>query len=37
VRRAVASNPFSDRIPEILSEAHELLKGDPKKRLSEGG
>ncbi len=35
IRRAVAGNPFAGRIPAILEEAHELLHGEAKKRLSE--
>jgi uncharacterized protein len=31
----LASNPFAERIPRILAEAHELLKGEEVKRLSQ--
>lgn len=33
--RSLAANPFSQRIPAILAEAHEMLKGEGQKRLSE--
>jgi predicted aldo/keto reductase-like oxidoreductase len=36
VLAAVRENPFADRIPAILREAHELLFTAPAKRLSEG-
>lgn len=35
IQRAVAANPFAERIPGILSEAHALLHGEAKKRLSQ--
>ncbi len=35
IEKAVADNPFAARIPGILAEAHELLKGETQKRLSE--
>jgi len=35
IRAATAGNPFSERIPAILAEAHEMLKGEEVKRLSE--
>jgi hypothetical protein len=35
VRRAVASNPFAEKIPAILREAHAMLAGEAKKRLSQ--
>lgn len=35
VRAALKANPFRDRIPGILAEAHELLADAPKKRLSQ--
>ena len=35
IRAALDGHPFAARIPEILSEAHELLVEAPKKRLSE--
>jgi predicted aldo/keto reductase-like oxidoreductase len=31
----LAANPFAERIPGILAEAHELLKGEEVKRLSQ--
>jgi uncharacterized protein len=37
VRAALGSHPFAERIPAILTEAHELLVDAPKKRLSKGG
>ena len=37
VRAACAKNPFAERIPQVLAEAHALLHDAPKKRLSEGG
>ena len=35
--KEIARNPFADRIPGYLRAAHELLKGEEKKRLSESG
>jgi predicted aldo/keto reductase-like oxidoreductase len=35
VARAVRESPFAARIPEILEEAHALLLGEERKRLSE--
>ncbi|HEX4083637.1 MAG TPA: aldo/keto reductase [Chthoniobacteraceae bacterium] len=35
VSRAVAESPFAARIPEILDEAHALLQGEERKRLSQ--
>lgn len=35
LRQAIARNPFADKIPGILREAHELMFDAPKKRLSE--
>lgn len=35
IRKAVRGNPFADRIPKILEEAHEMLYGEAKKRLSQ--
>ena len=35
LRKAVAKNPFAERIPEILRETHRLLADAPKKRLSK--
>lgn len=35
MRSALAENPFGERIPGILREAHTLLNDEPKKRLSE--
>lgn len=31
----LAQNPLSARIPDVLREAHEMLQGEEKKRLSE--
>jgi len=33
--KALAGNPFAEKIPGILREAHALLFDEPKKRLSE--
>ncbi|MGB8353233.1 MAG: aldo/keto reductase [Chthoniobacteraceae bacterium] len=35
IRKHLDGNPFIDRIPQILSEAHDMLHGEQKKRLSE--
>jgi predicted aldo/keto reductase-like oxidoreductase len=35
IRTLLAGHPFAERIPVILAEAHELLKGEEKKRLSQ--
>ena len=35
IRTALAGNPFAERIPSILAEAHALLHGEQQKRLSE--
>ena len=35
IRAALAGNPFAERIPGILAEAHAMLHGAPQKRLSE--
>ena len=35
IRKHLDGNPFIDRIPQILSEAHAMLHGEQKKRLSE--
>ena len=34
IRECLAANPFAERIPAILAEAHELLKGEEVQRLS---
>jgi hypothetical protein len=36
IRQLTRANPFSDRIPSILAEAHAMLDGAEKKRLSQG-
>ncbi|MDZ4787549.1 MAG: aldo/keto reductase [Blastochloris sp.] len=35
LRPALVANPFKEKIPSILREAHTLLVGEPKKRLSQ--
>ena len=35
IRAVLDGAPFSEKIPAILAEAHELLHGDQQKRLSE--
>jgi predicted aldo/keto reductase-like oxidoreductase len=35
VRAALDGNPFADRIPTVLAEAHKMLHGAQQKRLSE--
>lgn len=35
IRRSVAQNPFADRIPEVLRQAHQLLWDKPVQRLSK--
>ena len=35
VIRSVGTNPFAKKIPSILREAHEMLLGEEKKRLSQ--
>ncbi len=35
LRAKVAGNEFADRIPEILDEAHQLLAGEERQRLSK--
>lgn len=35
IRAATASNPFSNRIPDLLREAHALLDDGERKRLSQ--
>jgi predicted aldo/keto reductase-like oxidoreductase len=34
---ALTHSPFAARIPSVLRDAHALLAGEAKKRLSEGG
>lgn len=34
---ALKNSPFAAKIPQILREAHEMLNGEEKKRLSESG
>ena len=35
IRAALDGNPFAERIPSILAEAHAQLHGEQQKRLSE--
>jgi predicted aldo/keto reductase-like oxidoreductase len=35
IRTALNGHPFADRIPSLLTEAHEMLHGEKLKRLSE--
>jgi len=35
LRPCLAASPFADRIPELLRETHQLLGGEPVKRLSQ--
>jgi uncharacterized protein len=35
IRAALNANPFAERIPAILAEAHAMLHGEQQKRLSE--
>ena len=37
IQSALAGHPYAEKIPGILSEAHDLLLDAPKKRLSQGG
>lgn len=37
IQSACAKSPVASRIPQMLSEAHELLLDTPKQRLSKGG
>jgi predicted aldo/keto reductase-like oxidoreductase len=37
IEASIQSSPFAERIPALLREAHELLGGEERKRLSEGG
>ena len=36
IARAVSGSPFAERVPGILEEAHRMLAGEERKRLSEG-
>ncbi len=35
IRRVTSGNPFSNKIPDLLREAHVMLNGEEKKRLSQ--
>lgn len=35
VVQSIPGNPFAERVPAILTEAHAMLQGEEKKRLSE--
>jgi predicted aldo/keto reductase-like oxidoreductase len=35
IQNAVAKSPFAAKIPDVLHQAHDLLAGEQKKRLSE--